>query len=222
METELKMRFCDPSEVERFLDSEWIEQFILPDSCVKIEMLSRYYDTADKTLTRMGSSFRIRDEDENRVAAVKHGTESSQGLHQRQEWELTVKSDSDIYNNGNLDLLFFEQHAISNGDPDDRLHRLVAAVGGDPLMEICQARYSRIACDIGFGETLIEMAVDIGELKAGRLTEDLCEIELELKSGDVRNIMSLGEELMKRFNLEPETSSKYARCLDLLARQANA
>ena len=87
------------------------------------------------------------------------------------------------------------------------------------MVEICQARFLRTAFDVGYGDTLMEPALDVGEISAGDLTDTILEIELELKEGDVRDLMELGDELKARFNLVPEPMSKYARCLALLKRQ---
>ena len=58
-----------------------------------------------------------------------------------------------------------------------------------------------------------------GELIAGDLSDPLYEIEVELKEGDVRDLVELGHEMQEQLPVEPEELSKFARCLKLLAKQ---
>jgi triphosphatase len=217
METELKLRFSRPDSQKKLVDSLWFHQLVMPDSQVETMMLSRYFDTADQVLTRMKTSLRIRVEGAVKVATIKLGGQSSNGLHQRLEWSVDL-DDEDWSNDpsAGLDMEWFQKNAVSDGDPDERLHEILLAIDGQPLIEICQAKFIRKAFDVGYGDTLMELALDTGEISAGGLTDSIHELELELKEGDVRDLMDLGQELLARFELVPENKSKYARCLALL------
>ncbi len=221
METELKLRFAKPGDELEFLNSSWLHQQVMPDSRVETIMLSRYFDTAEQNLTRMNTSLRIREEGEVRVATIKLGRQSSNGLHQRLEWSVDLDDEvSEVNPDEGLDIQWFQKNAVSEGDPDDRLHEILKSIDGLPLIEICQARFVRTAFDVGYGDTLMELALDVGELSAGDMTDPFLELELELKEGDVRDLMELGEELKTRFRLDPEPLSKYSRCLSMLQQQA--
>jgi triphosphatase len=217
METELKLRFGDAGGQETFLADPWSSQLVMPDSRTVTEMLSRYYDTGDLMLTKIWTSLRVRTEGEERIATIKLGDRSRDGLYQRMEWSARLEeddwADTDAFT---LDASWFHKHAISDGDPDDQLREILAKLQGQPLHEICQARFCRTTFDVGYGDTLMELALDAGELCAGELTEPVNELELELREGDVRDLMDLGNELQARFALVPEPKSKYARCLALL------
>lgn len=221
METELKLRFATADDQNSFLESPWLDHLVMPDSRVETDMLSRYFDTHSQTLTRMKTSLRIREEGEQRVATIKLGGKSSNGLHQRLEWSVDLEENDwsrDPAQGLNAD--WFGQNAFSEGDPDERLQEILQAIDGQPLIEICQAKFVRIAFDVGYGDTLMELAIDLGELSAGNMTDAILELELELKEGDVRDLMELGDELKAQFALVPEEKSKYSRCLDMLALQA--
>ena len=217
METELKLRFDQQDGQKAFLESSWVHNLVMPDSRVETMMLSRYYDTVDHVLTGMNTSLRMRLEGENKVVTIKLGSKSSNGLHQRLEWSVDLADEDWIGDpDESMDISWFQKYAVSDGDPDDRLREILAKIEGRPLVEICQAKFLRTAFDVGFGDTLMELALDSGEIKAGELTDTINELELELKEGDVRDLMDLGQELMARFELTPEPKSKYARCLALL------
>ena len=225
METELKLRFASPDDQVSFMNSSWLHQLAMPDSRVETIMLSRYFDTRGKILTMARTSLRIRQEGDASIATIKIGDQaragcSSNGLHQRQEWSVDLEDQEWASDpESGLSANWFQKNAVSDGDPDDRLHDILMMIDNQPLVEICQAGFVRTAFDVGFGDTLMELALDVGELRAGELTDTILELELELKEGDVRDLMELGEELKARFNLVPEPLSKYARCLALLEQQ---
>jgi triphosphatase len=222
METELKLRFDQQDGQKAFLGSSWVHHLVMPDSRVETMMLSRYYDTADRVLTGMNTSLRMRLEGENKVVTIKLGSKSSNGLHQRLEWSVDLADEDWIGEpDEGMDISWFQKYAVSDGDPDARLREILAKIEGRPLIEICQAKFQRIAFDVGYGDTLMELALDRGEISAGELTDTINELELELKEGDVRDLMDLGQELMARFKLTPEPKSKYARCLALLQQASH-
>ena len=230
METELKMRFARDEQRLAFWVDSWVQSLVLPDSSQITTMLSRYYDTAGRLLTRNMASLRIRKENDRRIATIKLNQAKNHdlGLHQRHEW--SVDLDGDVEGDGDsfidnpeqgLDAAWFMRSASSDGDPDDPLRSLLQEIDGQALDEICQADFTRESCDIGYGDSLMELAFDQGELQAGGLSEPIAELEIELKEGDVRDLIDLGNDLRSRFDMIPESRSKYARCLDLL-RQMQA
>jgi triphosphatase len=217
METELKLRFVQEDGQANFLADPWANQLVMPDSRTVTQMRSRYFDSEGLTLTHLKTSLRVRQEGDMQVATIKMGDQSRDGLHQRMEWSVRLApGEWPEERQASLDAGWFEKNAVSDGDPDDLLHDILLQVEGQSLQEICQARFVRTAFDVGYGDTLMELAIDDGLLCAGDLTAPINEMELELKEGDVRDLVALGQELQARFELVPETQSKYARCLELL------
>jgi triphosphatase len=222
METELKLRFVQPDGQEQLLASAWFHQLVMSDSPAETDMLSRYYDTADLALTQMKTSLRIRQEGEAKSITIKLGGQAANGLHQRLEWSVRLSdADRPTEPEEGLDIGWFQKNAVSDGDPDDQLREILRVIDGHPLTEICQASFVRLAYDVGYGDTLMEMDLDRGEIRAGDLTDSINELELELKEGDVRDLMALGAELASLYGLVPESKSKYSRCLDLLRQQGH-
>lgn len=222
METELKLRFVRPDGQAQLLASAWFHQLVMSDSPAETDMLSRYYDTADLALTRLKTSLRIRQEGDVKSMTIKLGGQAVNGLHQRLEWSVCLTdTDWQIEPEVGLDISWFQKNAVSDGDPDDQLREILEVIDGRPLAEICQACFVRLAYDVGYGDTLMEMDLDQGEIRAGDQTDSINELELELKEGDVRDLMALGAELASLFELVPESKSKYSRCLDLLRQQGH-
>ncbi|HBP37859.1 MAG TPA: hypothetical protein DD640_03805 [Clostridiales bacterium] len=220
METELKLRFTHPDGPGRLLDDPWFHQLVMPDSSVDTDMFSRYFDTPDQILTSRQTLLRIRKEGDRNTVTVKLGVKADNGLHQRLEWTVELPDgDWPAEPETGLDINWFQKYAVSDGDPDDQLRMILEMIEGRPLVEICQARFIRKAYDVGFGSTLMELALDQGEISAGSLADAISELEVELKEGDVRDLIALGAELIRRYDLVPEPQSKYSRCLELLRQQ---
>ncbi len=218
METELKLRFKQADGQQTFLDDPWVQRLIMPYSQRIIEMKSQYYDTKNQDLSRRQMTLRMRQEGDLHVVTIKGSDKSNSALHQRQEWSVELEDwDGDL--STGLDTSWFLRSAVSDGDPDNMLREALRLVDKKPLIEICQADFVRTAFDVGYGDTLMELALDYGTLTAGELSETVNELELELKEGDVRDLVELGQELQARLPVEPETKSKFARCVAMLRRQ---
>lgn len=221
METELKLRFLREDGPKQLADNAWLRDLIMPESAVTKEMFSIYYDTTGHDLQTLKSSLRVRAEGELRVATIKRGdgfNQAGNGLHQRMEWSVSLEEDADLescFEDG-LDTNWFLRCAVSEGDPDEALRAVLNLLDGKELIEICRANFTRSSVDIGYGDTLMELSVDTGELLAGDKRDEILELEIELKEGDARDLVALGDELAARLPLMPETRSKYGRCLTML------
>ena len=81
------------------------------------------------------------------------------------------------------------------------------------LVAVCGARFTRWASAVEWDGALLELALDEGVLFAGEKEIPLCEIEVELKSGDRAAVIAFAQELAARFDLEPESQSKFRRAM---------
>ena len=122
--------------------------------------------------------------------AIHHPEDRARGQPPPAEWtsELEERDEHDFSREpeAGLDVAWFLRDSFSDGDPDDELRDLLKEIDGKPLQEICSAEFTRTACDCGYGGTLLELCVDIGELAAGQLKEPIEELEVELMEGDVQ------------------------------------
>lgn len=165
----------------------------------KIDMETRYFDTPDGALSARRWTLRLRQENELRVGCLK--TPLPDGA--RGEWETPCESVEEL-----------TECLIAAGAPTE----LRQLTGGQPLQEVCGAKFTRLARDVETGGSRVEVALDRGVLRGGGREIPLCEAEVEHKSGDPAASAVWAADLAKRHSLQPEEKSKFARAL-ALARQ---
>lgn len=163
-----------------------------------IAMETVYFDTPTGELGRRRWTLRRRMENGVPVCTLKIPlADGSRG-----EWETECESLPDA-----------AEPLIALGAPAE-LRSLMA--GG--LVPTCGARFTRLAKTIPAGDSLVELALDQGELLGGSKTMPLCELEVELKQGSDAEACAFAAVLARRFSLEPEPISKFRRALNLAAR----
>ncbi len=161
-----------------------------------LEMATVYYDTTDRTLSQRRWTLRLRQENQDLVATLKT---PGQG-RARNEWECQARDIREA-----LPLL------VEAGAPAE-----LAALTAQGVVPLCVARFTRRAADLVFADgTVCELAGDVGQLGGGGKEEALCEVEIELKSGDAGVAEAFARELQARFGLREESRSKFARAAAL-------
>ncbi len=156
-----------------------------------------YLDTPERALGRQGVALRLRKEGRRWVQTVKAGGGVVAGLSSPRESECPAPG-------GRLDL---------DAIPDADLRALVAEAAGDaPLAPVCETliRRSRRILKGPFGGS-IELAIDVGEIRAGARAEPIREAELELKSGDPRDLYAVARALFTQGPLRFSRRTKAAR-----------
>lgn len=160
----------------------------------EIHMETVYYDTPTGSLSAKRYTLRRRLENEISVCTLKVPVGEARG-----EWETEN---------------VFIEHAIpvliAGGAPEE-LQELVK----DGLIPVCGAKFTRLARTIVLENAVAELALDHGYLFGGGENAPLCEVELELKSGDQESFDSYARSFAKEFSLEEEQESKFARALRL-------
>ena len=164
----------------------------------RYEMATTYYDTSDAKLSSLRWTLRRRFENGVSVCTVK--TPHAGGG--RNEFELECN-----------DIMESIPELVKMGAPAELL--LYAANG---VVEVCAARFTRMAGQIHLHGAEAELALDKGELLGGGNVLPFVEVEVELKSGDLEAVVAYGKELEKRFSLRPEPKSKYKRALTLAGK----
>lgn len=165
-----------------------------PEKSREFQMETVYYDTADQALSSRHYTLRRRLENERSVCTLK--TPAGEA---RNEWE----TENVFIENAIEDL-------IAQGAPEE-LRELVK----DGLFPICGAKFTRYAKTISLENAEVELALDHGYLFAGDRKKPLCEVEVELKSGDMQACRQYARQLAAEFMLEEEPRSKFARAFAL-------
>ena len=161
-----------------------------------------YFDTPSFALQQNGFAFRLRHEGEDWVATVKSDRQASGGLSEREEWNEKVDGPE-------------LSHAPFAGTHVGE--RIAKIIGREKLQLLFSTRFSRTVIQLNIAEgTEIEMALDRGTIWSGLQGSPINELELELKSGSVSELLKLSAGIAGRWHLLPELKSKFARGLDLL------
>lgn len=192
IEYELKFR-AEPDQQEALLKA-----LALPTREIRME--TTYYDTPAGELSRRHITLRRRMENELSVCTVKVPAPGGA----RGEWECHCPRIEDA-----IDEL------CKLGAPAELPHWVT-----DGLAPVCGAKFTRLAADIVTPEFTAELALDRGVLLGGGGEIPLCEVELELKSGDRSAMDGYTRILAARFGLISEKKSKFARA-KALAEEGN-
>lgn len=165
---------------------------LLSGLATKVVQLAVYFDTPDRTLLREGVSLRIRRTGRKRIRTIKSSAGGHGGLFSRREWEQPVSSDIPICT------------------PDTPLEALLGEymTGISPQFEVRIDRRSWVLMEEG---SLIELALDRGAAIAGDRRSEICEVELELKSGDPAALFALARKIDAIVPIRPAMLSKSER-----------
>ncbi|MFT3987141.1 CHAD domain-containing protein [Aestuariivirga sp.] len=153
-----------------------------------------YYDTADGDLIARKIVLRVRREGRGRpVLCVKLPPKDNPF----KRGEIEVPSPK-----GLADILLFD---------DEVSQKLADILNGKPLVSQFDTVVRRQLLHAGTDAAAIEMALDEGEVVAGRKRQPLAEVELELKSGEEASLYALAIQLAREAPLRLEFLSKSQR-----------
>ena len=161
-----------------------------------ISMETTYYDTMDLKLSMHHWTLRRRMENGVSVCTFKRPHKDGG----RGEWEV----ESTNITEGVLKL-------CQNGAD---LELMRATAGG--LMEVCGARFTRLAAPLEIPGAKVELALDEGILLGGGKELPFREVEVELKEGSEEAVTAFAKILAAELNLVPEYKSKVARARQLV------
>lgn len=160
------------------------------------QLANSYYETADGYLRQHGIGLRIRGENGRYEMTVKTAGKVVGGLHQHPEYNVSLPGP-------HLDIHLLPPEIWPEGCDIEALSQAV-----QPLFSTDFQRESWV---VSHHQSLIEIAVDQGEIRAGECSEPLCELELELKNGRVADLLAFANELADLGGLRQGSLSKAAR-----------
>ena len=166
---------------------------------------SVYYDTADLALWRSGLVLRLRATGRRRIVGVKTRGVVRGGLVAREEVEAPLAGEASDPRRASPAALL-----ASIGEP--RLRGAIErAAAGAPLVPRVTTRFQRSTLRLRLGTALAELALDRGEVHAGRARLPIRELELELLAGPARALFDLALRLAADVELRPSALGKAER-----------
>jgi triphosphatase len=195
METEIELKFFVSPEFSEILRRKISETKVLQHSCR--ELGNTYFDTPDNWLRQHDIGLRIRRYEEVYVQTMKTAGRVVAGLHQRPE--------------------FNAEH--TSNDPDLTLHPSDVYPPGKSIAELQSQLVAIFSTDftreqwlIGMPDgSQIEVAYDVGRVTSGELEYPICEVELELKSGQTDALFTLARDFSDEGGVRLGNLSKAAR-----------
>ncbi|HKN04165.1 MAG TPA: inorganic triphosphatase [Buttiauxella sp.] len=160
------------------------------------QLLNIYYETADNQLRRHDMGLRIRGDNGRYEMTMKIAGRVTGGLHQRPEYNVELSGPE-------LALSLFPLEVWPEGLCADTLQTQL-----NPLFS---TDFSREKWVVTHALSRIELALDLGEVKAGELSEPLCELELELLEGEATDVLAFAKQLVAQPGLRQGSLSKAAR-----------
>lgn len=156
-------------------------------------LLSIYFDTPAFDLLRAGVALRLRRVGFHWVQTVKARAGSGGVLAQRPEWEVKVTG-----NRPDLERLPAEAR------------QLIPSSAMGALAPAFETEFRRTTWQVEQGGSRVEVALDRGEIRADGQAWPISELELELKSGELRDLFALADRLLGDlpFRLEPRSKAQ--------------
>lgn len=168
-----------------------------PKKSELIQLQAKYYDTQERILSQHGIALRQRLEGTRWIQTLKAAGQSH--LHRFEDnhdlGELEQAPD--------LDLSIYAQKPEADAILKKALGEKFAAL--ELQFETDIQRTLRV---IEFEEAEIEVSVDIGQVKSGENSQDIHEVEFELKSGSVESLLAFSFEWVKKYQLWLDVRSK--------------
>lgn len=198
-EIELKLS-SSPEQLEKIRQTlESMGQVLGPAAST---LVAAYYDSEELKLHQQGFSLRVRDEGGRQVQTLKSEDGGNPDILTRDEWE---------------DVITGHTPDLSAPQSGPRLTEVVSAGELRPLFRTI-VRRTKFELEPR-PSTRVEVALDEGEIRSASddSSEAICEIELELKSGDPAAVYDLGLRLLDAAALRIETRSKAARGYRLIS-----
>ena len=205
MEIEMKYTIDSKETADKIWDDEDLLLIAEENSREKVYMKAAYFDTEERILAKNDIAFRVRMEGSRVVATLKWNGESENGLHAREEINVPV---------GNEACFIMPDPSIFKESESGEA--MIALLAGKPLHNLLETRFLRSKMKVDTRTSICEVAIDIGEIVTDFGSEPICELEIELFTGDEKSIREIGSRLADKYGLVPQNQSKYARGLRML------
>jgi len=202
VETELKLRIA-PGQLARLKRHALLKTYSITRPTTR-RLQNIYYDTPKLDLHKSEMALRLRHAGRQWLQTLKGGGSVQAGLHRRNEWEVPV-------NRAALDF-----SATQEVEWDEHLRPSLRK----KLHPVFVTDFSRNSRMLDFQGAQIELCMDQGEVRTEQHSVPICELELELKSGEPRLLFELALKILEVVPFELETVSKAEQGYRLLSGYA--
>lgn len=165
----------------------------------KKALYNSYFDTPEHALANSAVALRIRRDGEQLIQTLKSRGNSIAGLSARNEWDWNLTSDQ-------LDLNLLDENCW----PSE-----LAELDKTQLQPIFTTDFTRELIELSWdyqGQPVtVEVALDQGQVQTEKGSEEICELELELRQGPVAALFDLALKLAAEVPLMPCDISKAER-----------
>lgn len=204
MEIELKYAINSKEIAQQIWEDEELKKIEEPQTRETVFMKATYFDTDDLDLCRNDIAYRVRSEGDRLVASLKWGGKTEGALHTREEINIPVT-------NKKANPVIFEESDIGKD--------LIRIIDGKPLRPIMEMQIERRRFRLDTQDTIMEVSIDGGTIATEMGSAPICEVEVELFSGDQEPMLTLGELLKEKYGVVSEKRSKFYRGLVLLGQR---
>lgn len=193
VERELKLHVLKESR-------QAVEAMVNTAEAEHIHLRAFYFDTHDRELARAGVALRLRQEPEGWVQTIKLAGEDALSKIELNHLRPEPTLDLNVYTASPAEAIFKQLKSALITRFETDIHRTLR------LQETAHG--------------LIELAYDIGFIRSGMLALPVCELELELKTGQAVAIFDLAEDWQQQHRFILDFRSKAERG-DALATELN-
>ena len=98
------------------------------------------------------------------------------------------------------------------------LDEALEGIEDQDLSVLCSNSFNRTVYMFGFGDSIMEASFDVVKITGSNkeVSEDIVELELELKSGDVVDLKEMADYIIEETGCFPFNESKYRRTINLI------
>jgi inorganic triphosphatase YgiF len=158
-------------------------------------LLSIYFDTPQFDLMQRGIALRVRRVNNQWIQTLKAEAKSIGALTSRPEWEMAISDGS---------------HPDFSALPQTALD-LIAGIKRKHIAPIFTTEFKRTTWQLNNPISQAEVALDTGKIYVGEKFRNICEVEIELKSGVPEFLFDVADQLLQQVPLYIEPRSKAER-----------
>ncbi len=166
-------------------------------------LVTTYFDTPKLALKDRGLALRVRHDGARHVQTLKTAQSDGSTVQHRREYEAEVpgnRPDLSLIDHKSIRRFLRQRHA--------------------PLKPVFTAEIERDEIPLRFAGSDIALAVDVGKIRSGSRVEEVCEAELELRSGSPAQLIELALALNEQVPLRVEGRTKADRGYRLSSGEA--